>query len=240
MENQPHYKCIFLIISSSNEPCYAEMKKIIPLFYSSYIDKIKYFFIEYTDLQPNVTENSDVVEKDDHLFIYGKESYVPGIYIKTLRSIEHINTNYKYDFIIRTNLSSFWNMNNAVSLLNILPTNNFACGYIFQGFMSGTCILMSRDVGNTLYSNPIDSDLNDDVLISRVLLSFNVPLYDIEMFKWGYLIPPTHYLPKNCRFVNIDEPNIEDILLFRIKNADRNTDVCYFKILMRKIYGIQL
>jgi hypothetical protein len=37
-----HYKVIFLIISSDNEPVYAQMKELSPRYYNLYSDEIKF------------------------------------------------------------------------------------------------------------------------------------------------------------------------------------------------------
>lgn len=230
-----HYKIIFLIISSNNEPVYSEMKNLLPKFYNLYLDKIKYFFIE------NINLDKNIIEENNYLYINGSESFIPGIYEKSLKAIEYINKNYDYDYVIRTNLSTFWNMENLFNLLDNKPKINFAGGYSFQGFISGTGIIMSKDVAEYIYLNPISSYIGDDVLISQSIQSKGIELYDINEYKWGFLIPKNDNLPDNCRYLDINENDFSDILNFRIKNSDRlSIDVYYFKVLLKKIYNINV
>jgi len=229
-----YYKIIFLIISSNNEPVYTQMKELSPKYYNLYSNEIKYFFIE--NRQNN---NNEVIEDNNFLYINGTESFIPGIYNKTIKAIEYINNKYSYDYIIRTNLSTFWHMENLFKLLNIKPKERFAAGYAFQGFISGTGIIMSRDVGNIVTSNYNSAYIGDDLAISQTIQSHGINLYDITEYKWGFLIPPNDNLPSNCRYLNIDDNNFSDILNFRIKNGgDRSIDIYYFNVLLQKLYCI--
>jgi len=228
-----HYKIIFLIISSSNEEVYSQMKELQPKIYNLYGDQVKYFFIENrSDL------SADVIEENNYLYITGSESFVPGIYQKSIKAIEYITNNYSFDYVIRTNLSTIWHMQNLFNLLDNSPKERFAGGFAFQGFISGTGIIMSRDVGILVYTNPNSSYIGDDLAISQTIQSHGVSLYDVQEYKWGFLIPRNDNLPGNCRYLDINENNFSDILNFRIKNADRvNTDIYYFKMLINKLYG---
>ena len=225
-----HYKIIFLIISSDNEDVYSKMKELFPKFYELYPDKIKYFFIENRSLE------TGIIEDNNYLYINGTESFIPGIYQKSIKAIEYVTNNYSFDYVIRTNLSTFWHLPNLFNLLDSKPKEKFACGYAFQGFISGTGIIMTRDVGILVYSNPNFSYIGDDLAISQTIQANQILLYDITEYKWGFLIPKNDNLPSNCRYLDINENDFSDILNFRIKNGDRNIDVEYFKILLKKLY----
>ena len=229
-----HYKIIFLIISSDNESVYAQMKELSPKYYNLFNNQIKFFFIENRQLG-----NDQVIEDKNFLYINGSESFIPGIYQKSIKAIEYINQKYSYDYVIRTNLSTFWHMKNLFKLLDIKPKQRFAAGYAFQGFISGTGIIMSRDVGNLVTSTPNSNYIGDDLAISQTIQSHGIHLYDITEYKWGFLIPANDNLPSNCRYLNINDNDFSDILNFRIKNGgDRSIDAYYFNVLLQKIYNI--
>jgi hypothetical protein len=229
-----HYKIIFLIISSDNESVYAQMKELAPKYYNLFSNKIKFFFIENRQLG-----NDQVIEDKNFLYINGSESFIPGIYQKSIKAIEYINKKYSYDYVIRTNLSTFWHMQNLFKLLDIKPKQRFAAGYAFQGFISGTGIIMSRDVGNLVTSTPNSNYIGDDLAISQTIQSHGIHLYDITEYKWGFLIPANDNLPSNCRYLNINDNDFSDILNFRIKNGgDRSIDAYYFNVLLQKLYNI--
>ena len=227
-----HHKIIFLIISSNDQDVYLQMKSLSPIYYSLY-SNIKHFFIEVKNV---MTES--IIEENNFLYVKGDETVIPGMYQKTMKAIEYLSKNYTYDYIVRTNLSSFWNIPNLFKLCDTFPKTNFAGGYNIQGFISGTGIIMSPDVASILYTTPHIPIVHEDVAISQVFRLHNIPLYNITEYKWGFLGPQCDILPNNCRYLNIDDSNFDDILNFRIKNLDRNLDIIYFKILLIRLYQI--
>ena len=302
-----HYKVIFLIISSNDLELYNKMKNISNLYFNLFVDTVKYFYVEYKNL-----ENQTIIENNEYIYVDGVENHTPGMYNKTIKAMEYINNKYDYDFIIRTNVSSFWNIYNVLNLLNTLPLSNFAGGFAVQGFITGTGIILSKDVCNILVNNynanniinnnrenlllfneqlnSIKSNLNnllssindlnlpnncsikefnndlslimqkynnntnifaldnlsilEDVLISNIIRKYNIQILNIINYKWGFLINDMSPLPSNCEYVSVSlnfNPNIsfsENVLYFRIKNTDRDIDLQYFKLLLKKIYNI--
>jgi len=228
------YKLIVLIISSDDpNGFYSDMKRIS----AQYLQmtppgSVKYFYVQLTD-----DLNDDIVEHGDHIFIKGTESLIPGIYYKTVKAIEYINKHYEYKMIMRTNMSSFLHMDNILKYVDKQPDTNFAGGFWYDDgkFITGTGIFLSRDVGNLLVDSEkgesqMTTNTEDDVLISRILLQHNVPIYDIAKqneFHWIHLVhnvfDPNHRVPDN-------------LLYYRIKNIDRNLDIMWFRYLMQKIY----
>ena len=179
-----HYEFIFLIISSNDLDCYDKMRYFARNYFNLYNKKIKFFFIE---LREDI--NCDICEHNDFLFVKGKESICPGIYIKTIKSINYINENYNYDFLVRTNLSSFWNLKNLINLKNLLPLNNFAGGFIiFNTFISGTGIILSKDVSINIAKSLIISNEFEDVYISKLLINLGYQIINILQYRMEYLI----------------------------------------------------
>lgn len=234
--NNKKYKLIILITSSSNIDEYVEMKRLTDLYMKLYKDVIKYFFIEFN---PEMEEN--IKKEENTLYFKGIESTIPGIFQKTIYAMEYINTNYDYDFVVKTNLSSFFHMKNLFKYLGSIPKENFAGGFdCFGSFITGTGIFLSRDSSNKLVDIGkyyLNSDAFDDVLITQLLRTCNIPIYYIgHEYKWTYL---THdNLPEDNPYnEEIEYP--ENTLYFRIKyNPDRNIDIMYFKLLLKRIYSI--
>lgn len=223
------YDYVFLSISSNDLPCYKIMRDIARKYFGLFEDKIKIFFIELkTDME------CDVYEKDDYIYVKGEESIKPGIYKKTIKSIEYINKHYEYDYLIRTNLSSFWNLNKVLELKPLLPRENFCGGIInCHEFISGTGIMISKDTCHNLVNlGIIESSDYDDVHISKCLKD------DLKL-KFTY-VTDFHYTIKyyvdNLSHLSNDD---ENILYYRIKNQnDRNIDVVLFDLLCKHVYNI--
>jgi hypothetical protein len=221
-----NYDFIFLIISSDDLECYSKMRLYAKQYLSLFKDKIKFFFIELrNDL------DVDICEKDDYIFVKGEESIRPGISVKTIESMKYVNENYKYDYLIRTNLSTLWNVNNLLNFKKSLPKYNFAGGFImFNTFISGTGIILSEDVSIELCKSFLITDEYDDVVISNLIRKLGYSLFNISDYRIEYL---TDNNPDK-----ILHTDIENILYYRIKNdKDRNIDLQLFKRIFSSLYN---
>ena len=107
------------------------------------LPNIECFFIE-----------CDTIENYKTLSLKCKESYIPGIYQKSLNSLKKIGDN--YDFYIRGNLSTFCIFENLNIYLQNIPTNiPIYTGYPLKSktntiFCSGTSILLNKLARNKL------------------------------------------------------------------------------------------
>jgi len=222
-----HFDFIFLIISSDNLECYSKMRDYIRKYFSLYKKQIKYFFIELKEDIEN-----DICEMDDYLYVKGIENITPGIYIKTIKTMQYINTNYNYDFVIRTNVSSFWNLDNILELKNNLPLTELCVGHRpFDSFISGTSIILSKDVCKNLSKTITISNAFDDVYISDLLINLGYNINHIEKY-WKYT---TYYLIYDKNTIE-DTSNMNNYLFFRVKNNNRKIDLELFDILYNNIY----
>ena len=238
-------KAIFLIISSNDNKIYEEFKILHRIYLTNYRPYFKYYFVEFRENQDEL-----VMEENDYIYVKGRESINPGMILKTCKAIEYINIVHKYEFIIRTNLSTVFNIPNLIEYLDIIPNTNSCGGFNYRSFITGTGIILSRDVGNTIVANFLKYDItkhNEDILISALLNKFKIPYFNCKQFyKWGLIINEKpedyseyHYIATNGVFKDIDFP--DDILHFRIKNSlDRSIDIEYFKLVLKKIYNIDL
>lgn len=234
------YKLMILVISSNDVKEYEEFKKIGKQYLSLFRDHIKFFYLEYDNEKIGNSDSdndvgSSVIENGDDLYFKGTESVIPGIYNKTIKAIEYVDKHYDYEYILRTNLSSFLNLYNILSFLEKIPKTEFGGGFIHaEGFISGTGIFMSRDVGNKLVSvgTHYTSAHNDDVFISSILTGIlRIDIKQIQNYTMKYFV--------NNSF-NKDITYPENVLYFRIKNADRRIDVLYFKLLLSQLYHLHI
>jgi len=103
----------------------------------------------------------------------------------TVGALESIMKIEDCDYIIRTNLSSYWDVKNTINLLNSLPKVNLYAGPIQEvdGFqwVEGDAIIMSADVINLLLHNKklIDDRVIDDLSIAYALNKLGVVPLDI-------------------------------------------------------------
>ena len=189
-------KVLTLIIYSEDQPVYKEHLKAWRLYSKSNPSFDVYFMICSNDYNKTTLV-------DDILYVPGEESFENMPY-KFISALDYFN--YKnYDFILRTNMSSFWIFHNLLSVLENLPRQNCLAGENGGNFISGAGMIFSPDVcdilvehrGGVYDTKPREGD---DVRISQYLnVHHNIPYtqtfpkrYDIQFPENGTeeKIPP--------------------------------------------------
>ena len=211
------------------------MRELLIKHYRKYNDgkygkKVTFYFIELEEFE---IENTDILHYNDYhrLIFKGKDSYYPGCMDKTIKGLEYEIDNIlkgKYDYIIRTNISSIININLLIDRLNLLPIKYDYMGsieYLYKysniitdnelenkNYASGTMIIMSPKFAKLLIDNKqffSDNIYYDDFIIgvfaNKYELTYNISMNFTE-FK--------HIINNNCF-----DPNI---ILYRNKSNDNN------------------
>jgi len=234
-----HYKAIILVLASEG-PLYNEFKSL----YEKYLDcspDIKAFFtyagkvsfspkehdLVYPDLQENILQ--------------------PWPTKKVVRALEYIDANYSYDYIVRTNLSTFWVFNRLIARLNTLPKHNVISGrvgYIPPEFVVGTDMVISRNLIQALIHNQHQAFkdykgkyIAEDRILSEFFTEFcGVPLIpdNKSVRNVERLTEYSQIYVQKC--ISRDPAYIDH---YRVKNvADRQIDINVIKDLISYYYGI--
>jgi hypothetical protein len=162
---------IILIIASDNLKEYVEMQNIWRKYMNTH-PNIKSFFIKN---DPNIDSNILLNEELNTIFVRDIENYVPGIFNKTIESIRYCLNNFNFDYIYRTNLSSFLSLE---KMYNFICHNHIDYGGVIgfhneHKFASGCGFFMSKEVCEFLINYHIyDIDIYqylDDVVIGIIL-----------------------------------------------------------------------
>lgn len=198
--------------------------------------------------------------KDSHDFIYDDIAEQTSIHEgsvvfqnmlqKTLRTYRWIVDQGIYDYVIRTNLSTFWNLEKCYQRVSLLPRERVfrgsfrtfhklprEGGYITGTYVSGTDQVISIDLVKGLVDNSGDvlkMGLTEDWSVSeyvRTVLGVK-PVYDQSQFRIEHLKTAFElykYKPKIP---------IEGYDHYRIKNVhNRELDIELAKHLYSLIYG---
>ena len=188
-----HYNCIILIIDHSHILTNTEtneykrimnFKNIWKKYMNNYNDILSLFICADEKLNDgeyklDLTNNT--------LYTYGKECITPCGTQKTLRSMKYILDNYSFDYVLRTNLSSFYVLSKFKDSLDLLSKTKLFKGKSGETFISGTQMIFSNDIikmlvndmniiMNSCNSNRKDGLHNDDVCISHYLKKNNIVL----------------------------------------------------------------
>lgn len=223
------YKLCILIVSSNNLEIYPKMKEISDKYLNLYSHHIKHFYIEY-----DATMEEEIKEVGNTLYIKGEESIIPGIYNKTMAALSYIKKHYLFEYVMRTNLSTFLHISNIFHYLDTVPRKKFAGGFKCNNFISGISIFISNDVVDILLQNIIiDCPEYDDIIISQILSECGIKIQYIEDFIMKQFITGSPFDPPS-----IDLSFPKKTLIFRIHNdKDRENDIKYMQYLANEIYG---
>ena len=247
-------KIIFLAIYNESSD-YIQMYQLHKYYlnYMKHVNhaNIKYYFIIFKKL-----ENQDYLIDDKNyiLYINGTESFIPGILDKTIKAFDiiHNKLNLEYDFIFRTNVSSFVQFQNVFSYLKNFPEPKKEMYYIgptrdlqwidkpsgimdetYWGtiYCTGSCIIFSPSLIKNILDNreKLHYNIIDDVSIGHYISSIkNVKIINIEPTYFS-LNPHNLNLNKNhlCYMNNFNKQN----RIIDINNLK--------KIMIKSIHSIQ-
>jgi hypothetical protein len=185
-----HYDIVMLVIASYNYK-YSNMIDI----WKKYIKKFDNIKIYLLFCRNDIDEQVYIDEDESAIFYNCEESFIPGIFLKSIHSIDFCHRNFTYDYLIRTNISSFYNIPKLIDFLNDQPKNNFAGGCCNTSynipFISGSGMIISYDLIDKILISAFNQksinhifNLPDDVLLSYLInLHINPDTYiHIKMF----------------------------------------------------------
>jgi hypothetical protein len=213
------------------------MYELTKKYYSKFsnVKTIYYIFNE------NIQDEYEL--KDDILHIKGKETYIPGILDKTVKAFQYINKHYKFDYVIRSNISTIIDFDLLTDYLhgtsiqyggglkNIFINEKKDPDLENLIYASGTSIILSRTALKEFLNKKtyLRNDLIDDVSIG-LLMRDHLPYIQ------------QHYIPEN-RFIFIPDLNgnrakiihtIKDkpYIFYRNRQSDRKIDVKQMEIII--------
>jgi len=228
-------KILILVLSSVND---IQIEPIKQTWASYKLPEIDIFFYY---------GKNDLKNTDRDIYLDVMEKYENMGY-KTLKMFEYIK-DFEYDYVFRTNTSSYVNQEKLLEFLSDKPRDNFYCGikgYCGIYFCSGCGYFLSKNLVNMILENKNNwnHDLVDDVALGKLFLNLNIHPTDIakRLDIWISEIP---YQVKNStnrfmyhtnnKIVNeLEYDSIKDFYHFRCKQTDRNNDI----VIIKKLYEI--
>ena len=187
-----HYKIIFIIIASPTD-FYNKNKMVLNKFMNEN-KNIKSFFI-----YGNV-DKSKVFKTEHDLYFDCPENLRPGVLIKTIKAFEYIKKKFTFDYVIRTNLSTFWNVKLLLHKINDFPNEKCLAGQLTRSdYFWGTGIIMSKDLIDLLIrdKNKLNYKLPDDVTLCKHLHNN----YKINYINENRCNTFTNIIPRNKKLI---------------------------------------
>jgi hypothetical protein len=179
------------------------------------------------------TINKEYILTEDAITLKGTDSYVPGIYEKTIHSMKICLSLPEFsdiDYVIRTNVSSFWIWDRLLKFLSNTPRSNYlSTGHIMDKFgvlsPHGSNFIMSRDIAlkfSDEYCISEKTKYPDDIVFGFLCKKYNI---NIEKYNWcvsTHIIDPEQY-HEFIKTIDVD--------IFTIRNnlLDPNHRILYEK-----------
>lgn len=191
--HQKSPKVLVLIIASDDQKVYFELQKVWRAYMNSDPEHFEVYFI-----RGNPELSSPYAIRGNDLFVKSEENYVPGIVNKTILSMEALLPRLsEFDYVLRTNLSSFYSFSRLLDFIKTLPTENCYCGshlhipgewipqFGLTHFVSGAGILISSDLAKMLVREKesifaLNTGLPDDVLLGYFFQNWGVPIINAQ------------------------------------------------------------
>lgn len=155
--------------------------------------------------------------------------------IKTLAAFRYVLEHYDFDFLLRTNSSSYVNLKKLNELCATLPRAAFYGGAIVshgeETFVSGSGILLTRDLVLKIVSdNDFEFSMADDVAMSRSLQRIHVGPSELEIVR----------LRSVADVADLDESTLGSAHHYRCKiEGDRNQDIRVMSALHERLADVQ-
>jgi hypothetical protein len=231
----PHYKLLVLILDSPDE-IYNTHRDVWKAYMNSDLDNIQCLFLRQGPVSETTFDASTQT-----LFCPGTESLIPGVLEKTLHGFAYCMAHYTFDYLLRTNISSFFVFPIFKEVFATLPRIGCYAGVQgFDGFpfVSGAGMVLSPDVVLLLVQNmdKIDRGQIDDLAIAAFLNGLRYKQTVLRRFDFVNDTDVAH------DSVKLALARAQNTYHFRIKNAHDRVyfDSHYMKLLLKTYYGLEM
>jgi hypothetical protein len=223
-------RILVLILANDGDPLYCGFQ-VLWRQYMNLNPNIKAYFYKG---HPDIT--GDFLSDENTLLIKIHDT-LDTCYEKTLRAFSFFSDElHNYDFVFRTNLSSFVYFPHYLEFCKTLPTQECCCAYIGVRsedglkFPAGTGITLSIDLVKRLVEDKQPLEVQDDVTIGRALE------------RWGISIYPCNridiLIEEQLPIIDMIPVSDTNYFHYRLKNMEQNrmVDIVAFNKLLQKYY----
>jgi hypothetical protein len=230
-------KILNLVLYSDNDENYVQMYEALSGYYKGFSDVSTYFYKYNENISGNIEITGDIIN------IKGRESYTPGILNKTIDAFMLFKNNgeyEKYDYIIRSNISSIVNFSLLSEQLELNPVEYYGSTNIGNitldntniPFASGTNIIMSKKGYMTLVDNInlLNRAYIDDISIAVFFHKLNIKITNVgKAGESGFVFVPM--INNNLEYEKLVSHNY---LVYRNKSENnRQYDVINMKNIIK-------
>lgn len=233
------YYTIMLILDSDNLPIY-EYNRSVWEKYMNIDSDIFCIFIKYN---PNIDNEILYEENKNTLYIKGIEKYeCKSILFKTIRALKFCHENFEYKYIVRTNLSSFWNFSNLKEYLKQRQHGKYLIGWLVNNknhceiqFISGTGIIIPNNLVPLIFNHKDTKYIMDDIEITEFYRKKNIKIMCARR-KLHNFVSKFEFKSKQEIDNHFEKIKNQKIVYYRVKNyknRELNDLYCLQKLLFQ-------
>jgi hypothetical protein len=199
-------KILMLVLASDTDPIYCELQDL----WRQYMNTNPHVECIFYKADPTLCEEARML--DSNTLVVQCEEHIDKVFEKTLKAFRFFESKLDtYDFLFRTNLSSFVILDRYVERCKQYPRTGLCAAKIGYGekdlpFPSGAGFTLTPDIVKRLLTTPVEYDTQDDVTIGRALQSWSIPIHNENRFD---ILPNIHlhqlyeYASKNPAFFHV-------------------------------------
>jgi hypothetical protein len=202
-----------LILASNGSPEYTKFQEV----WRQYTKSNQHIDCLFYKGNPTMEKEAELV--DDTIYVKIEDT-LDSVYDKLMMTLRFLSPQLdKYDFLYRTNLSSFVDFNKFVHFCTLLPRSNVCAAVIGEHdgviFPSGAGFTMSIDLVKRLIQENPPNFLLDDVTIGKAIAHWNI--------QWIRVNRIDYRGNNNWSYEHEPQPN-EIVFHYRAKTEDREED----------------
>jgi len=226
-------KVIVLVLCSHDDPVYEQARSVWKRFMFSSPDVTVLFVYGKSGLH--------LTDRDAHDLVFPD---VPEVDLlrKSVMALEVIDKRCQYEFLVRTNISTFWNLPLLAARVDALPLKGFAgWGPLWyheeqQWFLSGIDLI-------------VRPWMVTELVRAQASLRYDMAAEDVALNLFFHLRLDQPFIPRPpCQLENVPLDQVEAIVLastsdhYRVKShGDRlQKDAFIYALLLRHVYGFDV
>ncbi len=142
--------------------------------------------IDFTNKENKNVKISPAVFISRHEASFNGASGFGAILNSTLSGFDHVLKNFNPDYIVRTNISSYWNLPEFRILMECAPKSNYFAGVTGKvkrgNFVSGAGMIMSKDVARLFVdsASKFDTSYIDDMSFGLVAQKLKIRMTNLS------------------------------------------------------------
>ena len=224
---------ILILVIYSRVDCYDRMLEVQRKYMHNYENADVYF------IQSSNKHNDDITVNNDMIYVRGNENNSTILH-KSLAIMRHFKDR-EYDFTIRTNISTIFNIPKLIDLLEKFKEIEYLYGGDIAGlhrfnrpirFALGTCIILSKKLSDmmiekiNLFNHMIEDDVSFGLFVEdHIPHAFDHDLKTGKYVLYSCALKPNGYHTKLNNFISFIEKNGSDYVYYRNSLSDRYEDV---------------